>query len=93
MLIPLPPLAQPPPSVDVFECIMSVSQMVVQGMWAKGSSPILQLPHISHNQLKHFRTKKVLLLAACNSFSIVAPISPEHHSVWAAERVTRMYNY
>ncbi|XP_064404076.1 translocation protein SEC63 homolog [Halichondria panicea] len=49
---------QPPPSVDVFECIMSVSQMMVQGMWAKGSSPILQLPHISHNQLKHFRTKK-----------------------------------
>ncbi len=62
-----PPLTASAPSVDVFECIISVSQMLVQGMWAKGSSPILQLPHITYSQLKHFRTKKVFLTGSYTS--------------------------
>ena len=47
------------PCVEVFECVMSVSQMLVQGMWGKGTSPILQLPHVKPDQLKHFKTRKV----------------------------------
>ena len=37
---------------------MRVSSMLVQGMWPM-HSPLMQLPHLSTAQLRHFRTKKV----------------------------------
>ena len=54
---PLPGIV---PSLETFENVMKVSQMVVQGMWSRGSNSCLfQMPHITADQVKHFRTKKV----------------------------------
>lgn len=36
---------------------MRVSQMMVQGLWDK-QSPLLQLPHLNQENLRHFTTKK-----------------------------------
>lgn len=49
-----------PPSLDLFEEVMKCSGIIVQGMWLTGSSPLLQLPHLSREHLRHFRTKKVI---------------------------------
>ncbi len=46
------------PSLDLFENVIRVSQMVVQGSWAT-ASPLLQLPHLLPSHLKHFKTRKV----------------------------------
>jgi len=45
------------PSLDTIEYVMKCSPMIVQAMWEK-SSPVLQLPHISEDILKHFSTRK-----------------------------------
>jgi len=45
------------PSLDTIEYVMKCSPMVVQAMWEK-SSPVMQLPHISEDMLKHFSTRK-----------------------------------
>jgi len=37
---------------------MRVSQMVIQGLW-DNKSPLLQLPHLNQENLRHFNTKKV----------------------------------
>ena len=37
---------------------MRVSQMMVQGLWDT-KSPLLQLPHLNQENLRHFTTKKV----------------------------------
>ena len=48
------------PSLETFENVMKVSQMIIQGMWSRGSNSCLfQMPHITFDQVKHFRTKKV----------------------------------
>ena len=49
------------PSLETFENVMKVSQMVVQGMWSRGNNCLFQMPHITADQVKHFRTKKVSL--------------------------------
>ena len=46
------------PRLTTVENIMKVSQMVVQALWDNKSS-LLQLPHISEDQLRHFVTRKV----------------------------------
>ena len=46
------------PRLSTVENIMKVSQMVVQALWDNKSS-LLQLPHISEDQLRHFVTRKV----------------------------------
>ncbi|KAI0226507.1 J domain-containing protein [Lamellibrachia satsuma] len=45
------------PRLTTVENIMKVSQMVVQALWDNKSS-LLQLPHISEDQLRHFVTRK-----------------------------------
>lgn len=45
------------PSVDTFENVMKLSAMIIQCLW-ETQSPLLQLPHLSTEQLKHFTTKK-----------------------------------
>jgi len=45
------------PSLDTIEYAMKCSPMIVQAMWEK-SSPLLQLPHIVDDMLKHFSTRK-----------------------------------
>lgn len=45
------------PRLETVENCMKVSQMVMQGLDQK-SSPLLQLPHIRPEMLKHFSTKK-----------------------------------
>lgn len=46
------------PHLNTFETIMKVSQLMVQGLKDK-SSQLRQLPHITDDILKHFKTKKV----------------------------------
>ena len=46
------------PRLSTVENIMKVSQMVVQALWDNKSS-LLQLPHITEDQLRHFVTRKV----------------------------------
>ena len=45
------------PSVDTFENVMKLSAMIVQCLW-ENQSPLLQLPHLTADQLKHFHAKK-----------------------------------
>ena len=49
------------PRLETVENCMKMSQMIIQGVETK-ASPLLQLPHIRHDMLRHFVTKKVLLL-------------------------------
>ena len=37
---------------------MKLSQMIVQGLW-ENKSPLLQLPHMNEQMLRHFVTKRV----------------------------------
>ena len=46
------------PRVETVENCMRVSQMIIQGLWDT-KSPLLQLPHLSQENLRHFTTKKV----------------------------------
>lgn len=45
------------PSLDTIEFVMKLSPLVVQALWDK-ASPLLQLPHIEEDMLKHFHTKR-----------------------------------
>jgi len=45
------------PSLDTIENVMKLSPMIVQGLW-ENKSPLLQLPHISEDMLRHFVNKK-----------------------------------
>ncbi len=45
------------PSLDTIEYAMKLSPMVVQALWDK-ASPLLQLPHIEEDMLKHFHSRR-----------------------------------
>jgi translocation protein SEC63 len=45
------------PSLDSIEHAMKLSPMVVQALWDK-QSPLLQLPHIEEDMLKHFHSRR-----------------------------------
>merc|ERR1719336_3045294 len=45
------------PSLDTIEFAMKLSPLIVQAIWDK-QSPLLQLPHIEEDMLKHFHTKR-----------------------------------
>lgn len=45
------------PRLETIENCMRVSQMMVQGLW-DNKSPLLQLPHLNQENLRHFTTKK-----------------------------------
>jgi len=45
------------PKLSTIENMMKISQMIVQAQW-EHSNPLLQLPHISEDILKHFVTKR-----------------------------------
>ena len=46
------------PSLETFENVMRLSQMLVQAKW--GNVPaLLQLPHLTQEHLRHFLTKRV----------------------------------
>ena len=51
-------IAQNMPRLETVENCMRVSQMMVQGLW-DNKSPLLQLPHLNQENLRHFTTKKV----------------------------------
>ncbi|XP_065908405.1 translocation protein SEC63 homolog isoform X2 [Dysidea avara] len=46
-----------PPAVETFENVMKLSAIIIQGL-TENQSPLFQLPHITPEQLKHFKTKK-----------------------------------
>jgi len=50
--------AQNMPRLETLENCMRVSQMMIQGLW-DNKSPLLQLPHLNQDNLRHFTTKKV----------------------------------
>merc|ERR1711953_987294 len=45
------------PSLDTIEHAMKLSPMIVQALWDK-SSPLLQLPHIEEDMLRHFYSRR-----------------------------------
>merc|ERR1711988_213281 len=45
------------PTLDTIENAMKCSPLIVQALWDK-QSPLLQLPHIEEDMLKHFHTKR-----------------------------------
>jgi translocation protein SEC63 len=45
------------PTIETIENCMKLSPMVIQGLW-EFKSPLLQLPHLTEDNLKYFQTKK-----------------------------------
>jgi len=45
-------------NLETLDNIMKMSQMTIQALWAN-KSPILQLPHVTEDMLRHFVNKKV----------------------------------
>jgi translocation protein SEC63 len=45
------------PSLDTIENAMKISPLIVQALWDK-ASPLMQLPHIEEDMLKHFHSRK-----------------------------------
>merc|ERR1719245_154829 len=45
------------PSLDTIEYAMKLCPMIVRALWDK-QSPLLQLPHIEEDQLKHFHSRR-----------------------------------
>lgn len=45
------------PSLDTVESTMKCSALVVQALWDK-ASPLLQLPHVEEDMMKHFNSKR-----------------------------------
>merc|ERR1719436_722473 len=45
------------PSLETVEATMKCSSLVVQALWDK-ASPLLQLPHVEEDMLKHFYSKR-----------------------------------
>lgn len=46
------------PRLETVENIMKMSPLIIQGLW-EHSSPLLMLPHVAEQQLKHLNTRKV----------------------------------
>ena len=46
------------PSLDTIENAMKLSPLIVQALWDKSSSPLLQLPHIEEDMLKYFHSRR-----------------------------------
>ncbi|KAL5457245.1 hypothetical protein EMCRGX_G034492 [Ephydatia muelleri] len=75
------------PSLDTYENVMKCSQMLVQALWDR-QSPLLQLPHILPDQLRHFKTRKrnittveqFAALADSDRKQIVRSLSDEEYS-------------
>ena len=76
------------PSVDTFENVMRLSAMIAQCLW-ENQSPLLQLPHLSAEQLKHFHTKKRHI----NSVEDFAALSKEQKRCVLHTRATALYKY
>ena len=57
-------LASNMPRLETVENCIRVSQMMVQGLW-DNKSPLLQLPHLNQENLRHFTTKKVGIPRFC----------------------------
>lgn len=53
------------PSIETIENCMKLCPMIIQGLW-EHKSPLLQLPHISEENLKHFINKKVIFSSVIN---------------------------
>lgn len=66
-------LVQHLPTITTVENCMKLSPMIVQACW-EFKNPLLQLPHITEDHLKYFRSKKVnqlyLVIIFIISFSI-----------------------
>jgi len=48
------------PTITTIENCMKLCPMIVQGFW-EFKNPLLQLPHITEDNLKYFHAKKVLM--------------------------------
>ncbi|CAG0898243.1 unnamed protein product, partial [Cyprideis torosa] len=59
------------PSLDTVENVMKLSPMIVQALW-ESKSPLLQLPHVSESQLRHFVNKR----RAIRSIRALAELPP-----------------
>jgi translocation protein SEC63 len=46
------------PALATMENVMKISPMVVQALW-ENKNPLLQLPHVNEDLLRHFVTKRV----------------------------------
>ncbi|CAF1011511.1 unnamed protein product [Brachionus calyciflorus] len=46
------------PKLETIENMMKLSPMIVQALWNKSKSNLLQLPHLEEGHLRHFVTKK-----------------------------------
>lgn len=76
------------PRLETVENCMKVSQMIIQGLDQK-SSPLLQLPHIKPEMLKHFSTKKVrykgfeiglhMIYKRCDMSAYETKLRPNHN--------------
>jgi hypothetical protein len=52
------------PSLVTLEGCMKLSAMVVQGLW-ECRSPLMQLPHITDENLKYFSSKRYQVIILC----------------------------
>ena len=51
-------LGIPEPSAEMFETVMRLNQMLMQAIWVP-VNPLLQLPHINHDNIRTFWGRKV----------------------------------
>ena len=75
----LPSSTEPGPSLESIEEVMRVSSMLVQGMWPM-NSPLMQLPHLTLQQLRHFRTKRVSTTSDLPFYSCLSTVVIETHT-------------
>ena len=59
---------------------MRVSQMSIQALWST-KSPMLQLPHVTEDMLRHFVNKKVGNASSLYGYNYVAPSTNCRHAV------------
>ena len=50
------------PKITTIENCMKLCPMIVQALW-DNKNPFLQLPHVTEDMLKHFRSKKVSIFS------------------------------
>ena len=72
------------PRLETIENCMKLSQMLIQAVDVR-TSPLLQLPHITQDMLKHFTTKKVQLTGKMDKIKTIANFYCLHH-VWKVSR-------